>query len=399
MAKKPSERYLRFYGPILDALRALGGSATPREVKDHILAKMRFSKEELSQKTATGWPAIENEIAWARQGLVNIGLLDNSRRGVWSSTPEGSKARLTVEQARKYRTQSRKAVPKDFQANENAPAHDHPEEHAQDEILHELPNLDEDNLVPGGTDPTYRIKKLEAANMEANGRTLETVTPNCTIQTAVTKMLAGDFSQLPVMNGKTVRGVISWKSLGYRLSLNVNCKEVQEAMDDAAIVSTETSIFEAIHQIVDKDYVLVQAKDKTITGIVTTSDLSVQFRTLAEPFLILGEIENHLRDFINARFKRSDIQDAKDPSDVKREIKDASDITFGEYIRLLENEAMWDKLHVPLDRKIFTDKLKALRDIRNDVMHFDPEGIKEQDIEALRSFVKFLQELRRVGVF
>lgn len=261
------------------------------------------------------------------------------------------------------------------------------------------PEAPEPDAVPGGNDPTYRINKLEAANLEAAGRKLAAVSPDSPVAEAVTEMLANDFSQLPVMNGKTVKGVISWRSLGKRLALGKACGTVREAMDEPVIINSETSIFQAIHDIVEHDYVLVQREDKTITGIVTTSDLSVQFRVLSEPFLILSEIENHLRDLIDSRFKKEELQGAKDPSDQDRVVSTASDLTFGEYLRLLENEENWKKLSLQLDRKSFIKKLDRVRAIRNDVMHFDPEGIDEQDLEALRAFVKFLQDLRTVGMF
>ena len=37
---------------------------------------------------------------WARQYLVWEGLIDSSRRGIWTLTPEGAKTHLTEEQSR-----------------------------------------------------------------------------------------------------------------------------------------------------------------------------------------------------------------------------------------------------------------------------------------------------------
>jgi len=42
---------------------------------------------------------------------------------------------------------------------------------------------------------------------------------------------------------------------------------------------------------VTHEYVLIRAADRRICGIVTTSDLGLQFLQLGEPFLLLGEIE------------------------------------------------------------------------------------------------------------
>src|SRR3546814_4636712 len=67
----------------------------------------------------------------------------------------------------------------------------------------------------------------------------------------------------------------------------------------------DRSIFEAITDIVQHDFVLVRARDKTISGIVTAADLSLQFRTLTEPFLLLSEIETHVRDRKSTRLNSS----------------------------------------------------------------------------------------------
>jgi hypothetical protein len=121
--------------------------------------------------------------------------------------------------------------------------------------------------------------------------------------------------------------------------------------------------------------VLVRGLDQKITGIVTASDLSLQFQQLAEPFLLLGEIENHVRRVISQRFTLTELESAKDPTDTKRVVTSVADLTYGEYIRLLENQDRWDKLNIAVDRKTCLEKFESARRIRNDVMHFDPDGI------------------------
>ena len=75
-----------------------------------------------------------------------------------------------------------------------------------------------------------------------------------------------------------------------------------------------------------------------------------------------------------------------------------ADLTLGEYVRLLENASPWSKLKLFVDRREFIDRLNRVREIRNDIMHFDPQGIDPEAMKALRKFVRFLQELRRLGV-
>ncbi len=243
-------------------------------------------------------------------------------------------------------------------------------------------------------DPTHRISKLAAANNPPT-----TVNPDSSIQEAITLMLSRGFSQLPVMSTpRKVQGVVSWSSIGARLGTGATGTKVSDMLEQHHVVSHDASIFQAIPIIVAHDYVLVQGRDSTITGIVTASDLSLQFLQLSEPFLLLSEIENQIRQIISKRFKLQDLESCRDPADVSRTIERVSDLTFGEYIRLLENPDNWTKSSLPLDRVVFCRQLSSVRDIRNDVMHFDPDGISPTDVEELREFARFLQRLATLGI-
>lgn len=251
------------------------------------------------------------------------------------------------------------------------------------------------NFVGGSLeDPTYRIGKLEAANKK-----VVSVTPNEKISVAVTLMLASGFSQLPVMQGeRDVKGVVSWESIGARLALGQSCDEVRECLSPAQIIGSDKSLFAAIELIAQHQYVLVQALDRKISGIVTSADLSRQFQQLTEPFLLLGEIEQHVRRLIDGKFTPQELECARDPVDTDREIETVADLSMGEYIRLLENPKYWEKLSIRIDRAAFVEQLQTIRRIRNDIMHFDPDPLGKEDLASLRSFVAFMQSLRELGV-
>src|SRR3546814_5927109 len=76
----------------------------------------------------------------------------------------------------------------------------------------------------------------------------------------------------------------------------------------------------------------VCSSDLTISGIVTAADLSLQFRTLTEPFLLLSEIETHVRNIVGKKFTAKELGDVQDPN-TPREINSVADLTFGEYVR------------------------------------------------------------------
>jgi hypothetical protein len=124
--------------------------------------------------------------------------------------------------------------------------------------------------------------------------------------------------------------------------------------------------------------------------------LSLQFQQLAEPFLLLGEIEQHIRQLIEGKFTKAELEATKDPSDDNRPIERVADLSLGECLRLLENPDRWEKLALKIDRVSFVVELDKVRRIRNDVMHFDPDPLGESDLHLLRSFVRFLRRLQEM---
>ena len=178
------------------------------------------------------------------------------------------------------------------------------------------------------------------------------------------------------------------------LAMGKNCSVAREFMEQHHEIRSDASIIPAINIIAEHQYVLVRGHDQKIAGIVTASDLALQFRQLAEPFLLLGEIENHLRKAIGQRFTATELKSAKDPTDLKRDVTSVADLSYGEYKRLLENPERWDKLGITVDRKTCMEKFEKVRRIRNDVMHFDPDGIPERDLQAIREFARFLQRIQ-----
>jgi hypothetical protein len=210
-------------------------------------------------------------------------------------------------------------------------------------------------------------------------------------------MIAKDFSQLPVIVGtREVKGLLSWRSIGSRLAIGRPAKFVRDCMDKPTIVASDTPLFEAIEIIAREDCILVQAPDKTICGILTATDLNEQFLQLAEPFLLVGEIEQGIRLLLHGKFSVTELEAAKLPGD-DRSIVGIADLTLGEYLRLVQDDVRWSKVSLAVDRKAFCAGLDKVRQIRNDVMHFNPEGIDSHDLEALREFAAYLRRLRSIG--
>lgn len=93
-------QFVKWFGPVLDALRSLGGSGTPGEVVDYIVREYSVPEEVVRELTDAGIPRFYNHVAWARFYLTKEGLLGSSKRGVWNLTETGWPTHLTAHEAR-----------------------------------------------------------------------------------------------------------------------------------------------------------------------------------------------------------------------------------------------------------------------------------------------------------
>jgi len=82
--------YSQLLWPTIEALRALGGSGSIDEIVEKVLQHEDFAEEQQQVLHGDGpQTEIEYRLAWARTYLKYMGLVINSRRGVWTLTEEG----------------------------------------------------------------------------------------------------------------------------------------------------------------------------------------------------------------------------------------------------------------------------------------------------------------------
>mgnify|MGYP000742965462 CR=1 FL=1 len=251
-----------------------------------------------------------------------------------------------------------------------------------------ISNANEEETVD--YDPVSRIQLLESAN-----RFPVTVKRECSIQEATTLMLLHDYSQLPVMNGaRQVHGLITWETIGNNLIHGGDKTLVKDFMKkDVTIISDTTTLFDAVKFIIQNEVVLIKNDKNAICGLVTATDISEQFVTISEPFLILEQIENHIRKLLDGKFSIDKLKEVANEEERSSRIKSISDLTFGEYIRLMESPENWEEMNLSIDRSTFVKRLEQIRRIRNDVMHFHPDGIAEKDFDILRKTSSFFESL------
>jgi restriction system protein len=100
MSKRKSQaEFIKWFGPLLDALRDLGDSGKPKEVSSKIAENLKLNNKILDDTLNSGVNKFHNQVAWARQYLVWEGLLDSSKYGTWKLTEEGKKTHLNEQQS------------------------------------------------------------------------------------------------------------------------------------------------------------------------------------------------------------------------------------------------------------------------------------------------------------
>lgn len=96
MRQSKGPEFIRFFCPIIQVMRNLGGSGTASEIVDRSLEVAQITEAEQQAVNKNGLSRVKNQVHWARQYLVWAGYLGSSKWGVWSLTDKGMSVDLTA---------------------------------------------------------------------------------------------------------------------------------------------------------------------------------------------------------------------------------------------------------------------------------------------------------------
>ncbi|NUM53146.1 MAG: CBS domain-containing protein [Candidatus Hydrogenedentes bacterium] len=256
----------------------------------------------------------------------------------------------------------------------------------------------EENIPVEDSVEDERRSYLPISLLSAANRKPVSVRPGDEIETVVFQLMSEGLAHLPVLrDSRSPEGIITWQSLGKANAGGDPPKTARECLDvDVRVVGLDTPLFDAVRDIIKSGVVLVRNKSNEICGMLTAQDIAEQFVALSEPFLFLEQIENHLRNLlIRAKLSQQELNSFIDPADKRRTQGKITvdDLTFGEYLRAMSKEEVWSRLALRINRKLFIDRMDKVREIRNSVMHFHPDGISDGDRELLAKTREMLQGL------
>jgi CBS domain-containing protein len=232
---------------------------------------------------------------------------------------------------------------------------------------------------------------LTVGNLPSALNHVVSVPPTATFDEAITVMMLNGYSQLAVLSGThTLRGAVTWQSIAYTRHANPNA-----SFADAIIPARESrydqELVEVLPDLETWDFVFVRDEKNAVAGIVTTADVVGKYRELSTPFILIGELDQVLRQLISRTFTLKEVTSLCD-ADGSRSVKSFDDLDMGDYQRVLENPECWAKLGWRVDRATFVKRLDDLRVIRNNVMHFNPEPLPANTVERLRYILKLLRD-------
>ncbi|NQE69982.1 hypothetical protein NG2371_04450 [Nocardia gamkensis] len=206
-----------------------------------------------------------------------------------------------------------------------------------------------------------------------------------------TLMLQHQFSQVAVIDEDgPYHGAVTWESIG-QVHIASDDPTLAKATVSALVVDHDALLLDQIDAIYDRGFIFVRDQDRVrVTGILTASDLTRQFGTLARPFILIEEAENRLRRAADEHFELEDLKGSV-ANHQKSRVKDASDLTFGNYVFLLRDPDRWRKLGWRLDRSQVIDLLERVRNVRNDLMHFATDPLSEEQFAAVTGLLQLLR--------
>lgn len=234
---------------------------------------------------------------------------------------------------------------------------------------------------------------LQIRSLQSATRGVCSVPPQSDLLHVQSLMLSRDYSQIAVLAGtRDLQGAVTWESVA-RAKLKDPNAGFADCIVRAQTVRLDEDLLPLIPRINDAGYVFVADERREVCGIVTPTDITLEFATLARPFFLIGEIERRLRRAIDDKFPPGELATAVDPSDGDRHVESADDLTFGEYLRLLEKPDCWSRMEWPAERVVFVQALRDVVNARNEVMHFSPDPLEEERIDGLRIFIDWLRFL------
>jgi predicted transcriptional regulator len=244
--------------------------------------------------------------------------------------------------------------------------------------IEELRSLEENESLIASF---HRVESLIPVQQE-----ITAVPPEMRVSEALKLMQQKRFSQLPVVAGDAVLGVFSYRSFSTKaIAKEKSAKDplgdlpVEEFLEEFEYVHP-TEDWNRVLKYLDRDDAFFVGHRDGLEGMVTTIDMFEYFRAIANPFILIAEIEQSLRLIIRTCIDSAKLPEALENSlsgiyqEEKIPLK-LSSMTFDNLVQIISSSANWPYFEEmfgrqPQTRKRTENRLRQTGQWRNTVFHF-----------------------------
>lgn len=217
------------------------------------------------------------------------------------------------------------------------------------------------------------------------------VSPDLSAVDALKKMEEYRFSQLPVVVGREVLGVFSYRSFSNAViahSQNATKNQkfnplellVEDCLEKATFARV-TDEFVEWFEFIDQHSAVLVGEPNRLQGIVTAMDILRYLYGVASPFVLIAEIELGLRAMMQLAVDADTLaacarECLKEKYQHQNELPtQLEDMTFNDYVQVVGDGRSWDHFQAIMggSRVRTRARLEQLRDLRNVIFHFKRE--------------------------
>ncbi|MXZ68456.1 MAG: CBS domain-containing protein [Acidimicrobiia bacterium] len=242
----------------------------------------------------------------------------------------------------------------------------------------------------------FTLRTISHATVE--DERLDYVNPDDEVTVALSRMVANEYSQMPVYAGsrsKSARpvqpqGVVTWKSITRALLSNGNgrlptCNDACDPLESFQQFFVDASIVDVIQVLFEHDFILTYDNDGSFFGMMTSADLVRWADEYAMGLVEVRRLELRLRD-ICQRVK-------------KTECKSPEQMNFGDYEKILVKDTeAWaclaeSGLWQGVSRQEFCSLFKKAKKARNMIFHFACEEDRQKYAEYRKALARLVNLL------
>ena len=221
---------------------------------------------------------------------------------------------------------------------------------------------------------------------------LATIDEDEFVTAGIELMIEHDFSQLPVVNKEQkLIGLMTYQSIMQAArSFNVKLDElhVRDAWVKVRPFDIDSSLFDLLDEIQDKNAVVIVDPNEQPIGIVTSYDTAEFLRSQTEDLMRVENIESAIKSLIPNAYSDSKnkvdekkldeaiekLNSAKGERMASQQHKGFDELTLSDYIQLLTMKSTWVFFEpiLKIKREALIELLNKIRTVRNDLAHFRP---------------------------